>query len=148
MNSIVETPDYIFVLGEDGTPKHMLHGCDRAKAESLAAGVEHPVDQASALRALAADVTALPGPIVFSFSHLGWYAEIVERPRVSFARYSVYLTPPGGQRYKTDINLHLKENAAEDAMREIERVVQERVNANPQYKLPPSDADFAAAAEE
>jgi hypothetical protein len=110
-------------------------------------------DQATALRALAASVkqidgAPLLGEVVFSFSHLGYYVEIVERPRTSFQRFSAYITEPGKPRRKCDVGFHLRKNAAEDAMAEVNRLVQDKANAAPQFLMPPSSSDFEAARQE
>lgn len=80
-----------------------------------------PPDQAEATRRLAENASSLPYPVVETFTHEGHVVEVCERPRASFARFSAFITPPGGERYKADVNWHTQEHCAEDARAEIDR---------------------------
>jgi hypothetical protein len=93
-------------------------------AEQLTA----PPDQADDLRALAANLNGLPGPIAHTSSYMCHLVEVVERVGKEYGRYAVFVTPPGGTRFKTDVNWHGLAAAIEGTYDDVERMIQDARN--------------------
>lgn len=78
------------------------------------------------------------------FTFMGRTVQIIERPNALHAKYTAHIDG-----VSVGVNFHLASSAAEDAKREVERQdAEKRRLTSPQWKLPPSDGDFAAANED